>query len=88
MYSTGGASCDRCNDGYLCPEGSNTPTPAGSQCKPGFYCKDYNDGSLRRVIMIPCDKGKYNPAEGSTDSSACVGCLDGYYCPVATIKYE
>jgi len=69
---SGSSQCTDCTAGEYSNEGSTEC----SNCAPGTYNQFPASGSC-----TPCGQGKWNPEKGSTRSSACLECPDGYYCP-------
>lgn len=71
----------KCEAGYICVSGSNTPSPfavihtVGSslngRCPPGYYCESGAETPLE------CPEGSYNPNPGQ---GACLTCPKGQYC--------
>lgn len=74
-------TCLKCNPGYVCAQGSVSPTPDVGRCPLGYYCDDSIDPK-------PCPAGKYGyNSTGITESEACKPCPPGYYCELATPGY-
>jgi hypothetical protein len=88
---TGGSTqndCTACLPGYYC-SGTNLPSPSGP-CAAGYYCQ--GGAYLPTQFLTPlghyslagssapeeCPLGTFNPEMGK---SACVPCIEGYYCP-------
>jgi hypothetical protein len=88
---TGGSTqndCTACLPGYYC-SGTNLPSPSGP-CAAGYYCQ--GGAYLPTQFLTPlghyslagssapeeCPLGTFNPETGK---SACVPCIEGYYCP-------
>ena len=69
------AATTKCNPGYICISGADTPTPTdnttGYKCGPGYYCEK---GATSPVL---CHEGTYNPDEGQGN---CTVCPAGYVC--------
>lgn len=63
-----------CAEGYLCPAGTGTPTPASSKCPAGWYCAS---GSSSPSSL--CQPGYYCP-EGSSSPRS-------YLCPAGSFCY-
>jgi len=58
-----------------CPQGSTSPSPAGSECPIGGYCSS-------PTTYTACSAGTYGiKIAGTSQSDACVSCDAGYYCP-------
>ena len=86
FYCIGGQSSvsGKCKDGYYClgsayldmPQNDNT----GGICPQGFYCPA--TAIMGNANPIPCPPGTYNDAFGATDSSFCLLCQAGYFCPL------
>lgn len=71
-YNTGTTSaCSDCVAGYYCPGAVRDYQKF--KCPPGHYCL------AAASSPTACAAGEYNPNWGSTASSACVTCSDGYY---------
>ena len=76
----GSTTCIPCDAGYICTEGSTSPSPSTGECPAGGWC----DGNQ----FHPCESGKYNnvsmPNETigqlRTRPEVCLDCLVGYYC--------
>ena len=87
----------RCSAGYVCTEGSITPTPQtnssfGFPCSAGFFCEE------GAITETSCTPGTYNPDTAQGYCRNCTGgmqcplsgmiqpfeCLPGYYCPEGT----
>nr|XP_047130962.1 uncharacterized protein LOC100202447 isoform X1 [Hydra vulgaris] len=84
-----------CSVGFVCVQGSDSPTPTGSDnlrgypCRPGFYCPE---GTYKE---LSCPPGTFQPLPQQGSCLACIAgsmCLDynmtkpiscqpGYYCP-------
>ena len=60
-----------CDQGYYCPAGQESATPAGLQCTQGHYCPTGSYEPLR------CPSGTYQDEAGKW---FCKGCPAGYYC--------
>ena len=60
-----------CTEGYYCPTGIDTPTPADKLCWAGHYCPTGTD------IPLVCANGTYTATEGN---AVCDPCPPGYYC--------
>ena len=77
----------QCNEGYYCPEASESPMGNGP-CFPGHYCPPgtaypvanplgtYSEEGA--IVPALCFPGTYTPAKGSTQ---CTPCPAGYACP-------
>ncbi|PFH31738.1 GCC2 and GCC3 domain-containing protein [Besnoitia besnoiti] len=80
MHAESPDSCQKCEPGLLCPEGSDRQITA---CPLGFYCEGGN------APMTPCPEGTYGKSTGtSTKEDACAACPNGSYCPGADQPYE
>eukprot|EP00762_Andalucia_godoyi_P006917 ANDGO_08315.mRNA.1 Reticulocyte-binding protein 2 homolog a len=62
--------CGPCPAGYICTAGDPVPSP----CSPGYYCQFSSP-------VYACPVGTYNPVSGATNSTWCLSCPAGYYCP-------
>lgn len=86
---TGGWYCDKlnattlagkCNAGYYCTSGSNTPTPdvnntgVAGPCPTGHYCPQ------QTTTPQPCPLGTFNNVTKLTLQSQCTPCSYGKYC--------
>ncbi|EDV28435.1 uncharacterized protein TRIADDRAFT_51343 [Trichoplax adhaerens] len=67
----------KCNPGYICPTGMQSPSPAGTECPLGKYCVA---GS---TIGSDCPDGTYTPHNGSKSITDCESCPAGKYCKSA-----
>ena len=77
-YSTAGSmNCQKCNAGYRCQMGSDTPSPLTDQCDQGGHC----DGEL----FTACPAGTYNPLNTSTSVAACIPCPSGEFYILASL---
>jgi len=74
-YSIGkNTTCGACAPGYVCPPGSSSPTPPGSECQMGGYCPD-------GVSFVPCPGGSRGYRSGATSFyNGCEPCPGGFYC--------
>jgi hypothetical protein len=66
-----------CTAGYYCEAGSTIPTATAAD--KGYYAE------AAASAQIACPLGKYNPLPGQ---SACVDCLEGYYCPTEALAED
>ena len=64
------SECVPCPAGYTCDAGNPVPSP----CPAGQYCEFEQPPK-------DCLPGTYNPSTLGTNSSACLPCEPGYYCP-------
>eukprot|EP01012_Entosiphon_sulcatum_P020572 TRINITY_DN2549_c0_g1_i18.p1 TRINITY_DN2549_c0_g1~~TRINITY_DN2549_c0_g1_i18.p1 ORF type:complete len:7257 (+),score=712.60 TRINITY_DN2549_c0_g1_i18:702-21773(+) len=68
-----------CSPAYYCSASATTPTPidgiTGNYCPPGTYCP------LGTSNPVGCPLGTFNPATASQNSSSCLQCTAGRYCP-------
>ena len=69
----GKASCKPCPAGKYC-DGFDAK-PEAKNCEVGHYCPEGTDNP------IACKPGTFNPDRSSTDSTACIPCSQGYFCP-------
>ena len=60
-----------CQDGYYCPQGSETASPSSFICPTGYHCPTGSSAPL------PCPSGSYTNTTGLSD---CIACPAGYYC--------
>ena len=60
-----------CSAGYYCPEGQQSPTPAGFECTKGHFC------SVGSRLPEPCPSGLYQDEDGGIE---CKLCPTGKYC--------
>jgi len=67
-----GSSCYACSPGKFSNEGMTYCV----DCPKGSYNSDEGAASC-----TPCGPGKYNPEIGQFESSSCLVCPTGYYCP-------
>ncbi|CBY12491.1 unnamed protein product [Oikopleura dioica] len=67
------ASCIPCKNGNYCENGVSRP------CKKGYYCN--YDGASEPFLPTPCGIGTFNNLLGQQDSTACIPCPAGSYCP-------
>ncbi|CDI84633.1 hypothetical protein, conserved [Eimeria praecox] len=77
-YSDAEASsvCNPCSAGYICTEGSTTPTPStsgGYICPAGYYCP------AGAVTPRPCSPGTYRKDTGGASAADCLPCPSGTY---------
>lgn len=75
-YSSGGGAsvCTLCNPGYMCPVGSTSASPPGSECPVGGYCNP-------PTVFTKCPPGSYGTVTaGQSFQNACTYCPEGYYC--------
>ena len=67
----------KCNAGYICLTGMQSPSPPGTECPLGKYCIS---GS---TVGIDCPDGTYTPRNGSKAITDCESCPAGKYCKSA-----
>ncbi|XP_070551430.1 uncharacterized protein [Ptychodera flava] len=60
-----------CDEGYYCPAGQSSPTPAEYNCTTGHRCPTGSPSPE------PCPSGEYQDEEGQP---SCKSCPPGYYC--------
>ena len=60
-----------CQQGYYCPTGQQTATPAEYTCPEGHYCETGSPDP------VPCPSGTYQDTPGQW---TCKTCLEGHYC--------
>ncbi|CDI84806.1 hypothetical protein, conserved [Eimeria praecox] len=61
-----------------CPlQSCNSQTNGFRRCRAGYYCPTGTEAGLER----PCVAGTYSNSISLADSSECISCLPGYYCP-------
>ena len=81
MYCQGDGNIvpdDWCTQGYYCPTGIDTPTPADHLCYKGHYCPTGSD------YPLICTNGTYQAMEAMP---TCDPCPQGYYCDPVESKY-
>ncbi|XP_023933458.1 uncharacterized protein LOC106181652, partial [Lingula anatina] len=71
---TSASLCLPCPEGKYCPAGSSTD---GLDCPAGFWCH----ASQGTGFLNPCSIGTYSNATGLVNSTQCVDCPVGHYCP-------
>lgn len=89
------APSTQCDAGYVCFRGASVTVPARSLTASGAttisvcsdaYTEDYglcpagHWCAAGASCPTACAAGLYNPAEGSTDATACLTCPPGYHC--------
>lgn len=67
-----------CDTGYICKEGSKTPTPQSEQIDKGYPCPVGYFCQPGFVVEKPCEPGTFNP---NTKAGTCQTCPAGMYCP-------
>ncbi|CAG9314260.1 unnamed protein product [Blepharisma stoltei] len=73
QMNTKQSSCVTCDPGYYCDLGASSET----LCPTGYYCPS----GTGYYHSYPCPVGTYNSLIGQSDSTACVSCDPGKYCP-------
>lgn len=71
--------CFPCTPGSYCLGGS---TKVSGPCPPGHYCPPKTTYSMQ----YPCPAGTYSSSIGLHDSTQCVNCMPGSYCPLAATR--
>ncbi|XP_071958738.1 uncharacterized protein [Antedon mediterranea] len=77
----------KCDPGYYCVEGSDTPTPevnfkgTAGLCYEGHYCP------IATSTPSPCPRGTFSNITKLTNDSECTDCLYGQYCETEGLVY-
>ena len=68
-------SCIPCPRGFFCLLGATTFI--GNNCPVGYFCTEGTSSATQN----PCPQGTYSNILNAFDSSQCISCDPGYYCP-------
>jgi hypothetical protein len=86
----GDIACASCKAGFICYQGSGTPTPEKYECPKGYYCPVVDTNGIKAVHKYACPSGTYgfrSRAPYTTSAEACESCPDGYFCQPGTDDY-